>query len=496
MAFDPSSLMLFLLFMGILVVIVIVVLWVRIVLPLWRGRPAFVIMCASPGLFSQAGLTHAYQYLHLLSQKGIPTSRVRALLPESCPGCENPSPRAGLPPLPIPAEYRDYPGCIRCFTPFFFTDVVLAILDFAFDPAVTGIVFIYINPSETDSPGALEEGNLKVDDLVSACLQARKPFLAVLDAPFSNRLAEKTIRRLEGAIEWDAEINAAILTSGDGASRHSAVLLSTKTPEFLPSVDGVAYKINSSMFSRSLLLELAHKLGKYDSATLADLPGRMNVAGEEMKHGFEATFQYVGRAMARMPVRFFFPWGPIGDDEMSLVTPTVCFSDVIPREEVGVFFDDIGSGQTGSGSALVFHDISIRNGLVTLEETGELSERDPRHVPILEDLKKCQRNRDAPKRRAEVVQVSFESIANIVCNEFEKLPGGCVLWDGDAKWFDDLHDFVEKLNGRLPVCETANFWRLYVLGGTIDRDHIKGLITEARKQVAEKFDLDLAPDDD
>jgi hypothetical protein len=52
-----------------------------------------------------------------------------------------------------------------------------------------------------------------------------------------------------------------------------------------------------------------------------------------MKNGFEAAFHFCGPAMRERSVRFFFPWAPIGIDEMSLVNPTVCFHDVIPMEE-------------------------------------------------------------------------------------------------------------------------------------------------------------------
>jgi hypothetical protein len=326
----------------ILIISTITLVVVRPFLPARRQRGiGYIVACASRGLSSQADLMHARQYLNLLFQKGVPAFRVRALLPDGCLAFENASPHFGLPRLEIPLEYEAYPGCIGRFTTSILDEVFSVIQDWSREPLITGISLLYFNHCEDDSPDVLERSNLKVQELEGWAVQSDKPFLAVLDSPASTALAERAVRELKRS-GWP-RVDAGFLTSGRGANYYSAVILSTETPESLPSGDGVQFKINHSMFSRSLSLELAYKLGKGDATTLVGLPGRMNVAGEEMKNGFEAAFHCFGPTMRERPVRFFFPWAPIGIDEMSLVRPNVCFRDVIPREEIGDFFDDIGT---------------------------------------------------------------------------------------------------------------------------------------------------------
>jgi hypothetical protein len=496
---------LFLFLIGILVTVAMILIWRMIVSPYLRERRlhgvGYVVVCASAGSSSQADLIHGLQYLNLLFQKGVPPSRVQALLPRDASPSNNPSPRVGLPPLEIPPEYAAYCGGVLRPTTAFLRRVLHAIWAFAGDPLITAIVLIYINHCEKDSPDALDCATLGSEDLSDFCRAAHKPFLAILDSPSSTPIAEKAMDRLRhvGVFDW---VDAGFLTSGRGRSYCSAVLVSTANPELLPLCGDAHFKINNSMFSRSLLVDLAYKLGADAAIRLMGFGLRMNDLGGEMKNGFEADFKSTGGSVAVKPIRFFFPWGPVKDGEMSLLNPTVPFASVIPGKDLGGFMDDIGHFWNGVGSVadydLTFCDVSVGNdGTMRIDKMGKMRESDPQHSRILEELKKGRTSPPAETRsRRKPVHVPLLPIAGRVCQNLIDRQGGSVRYGIDPDWLSELKEFIEELNGsdeRDEGVEGGAIWTICNMSGPIHKEAVRNEIVEARKRIAMWSYIDLEP---
>jgi hypothetical protein len=478
------------LFIGVLVIVIIALLWIVIVSPsLPRPPPSGPGYIILTGVSSPPYCTHARQYLHLLFQKGVPAFCVRVLRPEGESPSEAPSSNIGLPPLEVPAEYRN---CITSFVDDILGDLHHAIRHFAYEPSITRIVLVYIGDG-TEKSLAFPSAKININDMAECCLDARKPFLAVLDASYSTVFAEKTIRELR-RLGYGGAIDVSFLTSGRGLCFNSAVLLSSETPELLPWYGGASYKINSSMFSRAFLLGLAHKY-QFD-ITLSELPGALNVPGAAMKNGFEAAIQYGTWHNDTVPLRDFFPWGPVGKHEKSRVRPAVPFTAVIPNVELGGFCDDVGNF-CNDRSEFAFCDIVACNGAVRVNQTGVLSDSDPRQRAVLQQLKELRLSRspaaERPRKKAKPVPVPFDFIAAVVRAQFQEHAWRLLTrWDV-SEWIDELDDFVVKLNGKVTPGFGHEIRCICELTATMDRGQVKDMIVEARKQVAKLLRIDLEP---
>jgi hypothetical protein len=347
----------------------------------------YIILRACAGFASQPEFINAQQFLNLLFQNGVPAKNVRAFLPKTLDTPDSLSPHLGLPDLVIPTQYND---CIDDEIFGIKTRLAEAVNAFSSDPSIAGIALVCLCHGDDDGLKLPGRDKFEVADMVDMCTNVTKPFLVILDACNSTRFASNT---RFGMVFWhpDVRVDVGFLTAGCQETYNSAFIISTKTenPVPLPSTRNVAFKRHHSMFSRSLLLELAYKLREGDATTLSNLPARMNVAGEEMKNGFEAAFQASSQAMSDMTVRFFFPWGPIGMKEMSLTDPNSPFRAAIPIQEIGGLFDDIVRFWDGRGSETEYQwgfvNVAIgEDRKLELRETGKLTMANPDHVPILE----------------------------------------------------------------------------------------------------------------
>jgi hypothetical protein len=342
------------------------------------------------------------------------------------------------------------------------------------------------------------------------CIFASKPFLAVLDACYSTVFAERTIQRLDQTGDLD-RVNATFVTSGRGPCFNSAVVVSTQTPALLPSWDGVSYKINNSMFSRSLLLDLTYKLAGYHHVAIADLPGQMNVASAEMKNGFEAAVQFSGLAKEHALLCDFFPWGPVAAGAKSRANPNVYFRALIPDTEMGLLFDDIGRFWNGLGSEawyeFLFVDIVYDGNMMRVTATGQLSDSDRQQAAILQQLKTFRRSPAAerPRMKRKPVHIPFRHIAKHV---YARLRAGFE----EGRWLrdttssplprsklpersDEMHKFVVKLNGKFPDSFSEDVWRICEFTVKLDKGEIENLIVEARNEAARELNIDLTPNE-
>jgi hypothetical protein len=487
----------------ILIGILFVVLLVLFCMPIRSGSSApppepgvgYIVLC---GRSSQPYPTHARQYLNLLFQKGVPAFRVRGFLPEGDfpPGFT--SPHVGLPPLVVPAEYANCPGCIinACDESAIWL-LAEALQDFGDNPLITRIVFVYDGNGDGKSLSFPNNSSITVYKMANYCSLARKPLLVVLDACYSTVFAERTIRKLTRLGDLD-RVDVSFLTSGRGPCFNSAVVLSSETPHLFPAWCGVSYKINNSMFSRAFLFKLAYKLTAQCDLTLGNLPGRMNVPDAEMKNGFEAAAQYSKLANQYVPLREFFPWGPVGTDEKSSVNPDVSFSAVIPNREVGQLFDDIGNFWHDRGSQagyeFLFCNVSLYDGAVRVKLARPLSDSDPQQRAVLEQLKVYSRvPRPEPPRKTRPVQVPFESIAEVVRAQLPEGRWARFGLPSVREWSEDLHAFVVNLNGKFPYGYSHDIWEICELSWRMDRGLVKNMIVEARNQVAKRLNIELEP---
>jgi hypothetical protein len=346
-----------------------------------------------------------------------------------------------------------------------------------------------------ESLGLPEDGQIGTADMADYCVRAEKPLLVGLDASYSTIFAEKTIEELARRRVLD-RVDVGFLTSGRGRCFNSAVVISSENRESLAPGGGFGWKVYSSMFSRALLFELAYRLAGKVWGSLADLPGRINVPGREMQNGFEAAFQCTRPDLGRQPITLFFPWSPIAAGEMSWLNPDVQFTDVIPNEELGALFDDIGNVWAtpgdGAESGFFFCDISISSNDVSVRRKGELSGSVPGHAAVIERLRVQDK---ALRNTGGVVRVPLEPIADRVRAMLRAHPGRGLsflcLEDDYCPWYSELVQFVEALNGRVSMGQRRQLHDICLGCGDIGQNELHDMIVEARKQAAAQLNIDL-----
>jgi hypothetical protein len=346
------------------------------------------------------------------------------------------------------------------------------------------IVFIYLNHGSPTALG-LPAGEITTGEMMAFCQLACKPFLVVLDACHSTEFARLTIQDLTTV---HAKADVGFLTSADGTCYTSAILIAPHDPTLLPNSNGVTYKINHSMFSRAFLLQLAYKLGRDDPTLLTAFPSRLNSHGEPMKNGFEASFQCYGTVMAHRTVRFFFPWAPVDPQALSLVNPTAQFAQVIPREDIGNLFDDIGRLWHGVGSERGYEDAfyELEDGPkgIQITRSGRLSPTDPMENEIRQHIEKHRGNPLSELHTTSPGYVSIHRIADEVVTELLELQGGTVQPGRDEVWCDELAHFIIALNGELPIGRFRDIWRIYDVSVHVNHEECKQLIRAARERIA------------
>jgi hypothetical protein len=501
MFLDLPPFTLFCLAIGILFIVGILVLWTSLVSPglrAWFSRGVvYIIVSRSVGVSSRPHAGHARQYLNLLSQQGVRPRYAWAFLPAPLAGglaVENPSPHIGLPPLGVPLEYRPY---IKSCTEDTADQVRQLIRAFASSKSIARIVLICDGEGSAESLGLTGDAKITVADMADYCTYASKPLLVVLDASYSTVFAEKTIEELERRGVSD-RVDVGFLTSGRGRCFTSAVVISSSDPELLVPGSGCEWTINSSMFSRALLSGLAYRFEGHWGVTLADIPRRLNVAGAEMKNGFEAAFVSTQSSLGQRSLRYFFPWGRIGAGEMSRVNPTVPFTHVIPNDELGALFDDIGNvwGERGptahSVDSVFFCDVSISTDGVTVTQRGVLSGRVPEQAALLEHLRAQDK---ASRKRSCAIRVPFEPIADIVCARLNAHSGFSPAFlanaTPDCPWYRELYQFVADLNGKVLSHQYGQVYRISRRCCCISQEDAFQMIVAARKEVARQLNIDL-----
>jgi hypothetical protein len=458
----------------------------------------YIVAYGSTKFSAQSDSSQARQVVNLLYQTGVPPTRVRAFLPEEAGTVTKPSPHVGLPTLEIPTDYSSHPGCINCSPAKIYCGVAEAIALFATDPPIAGIVFVYFDHGDA-TPLRFPDRLATPLDMGILCTNARKPFLVVLDARCSATFAQNVIKELK-AVHIRCDVG---FLTADGDIATSAVLISRKNPELMCTcdTDGIKlqYKINHSMFGRAWLLDVTYKLAADDPTLLEDFPARLNVAGEPMKRGYESSFWSYGPTVAKLPIRFFFPWAPINPVAKSLVNRSATFADIIPDAEIGSLFDDIthfcdGPG-SDSGYKYSFRELSVEAANLIVGEPGVLSKTDPFEKMIRDQLKDCRRDLPPKIPVEHPTYVPIDDIAEIVVDELEKAREGRPLLLGeDRQWLEDLRQFVVDLIGPLPFGMGCYVWLIYSVSVHEDKDTCRELIRSARDAVAKDLGITLEND--
>jgi hypothetical protein len=289
-----------------------------------------------------------------------------------------------------------------------------------------------------------------------------------------------------------------------GRRRRRAILISHTNPDLVctDEANGVTvhYKINHSMFSRAWLLDVTYKLPIDDPATLGDFPGRLNVAGEPMKHGFEACFQSGRPRMAAMPIRFFFPWETINPQTRSRVNPGAPFASVIPKEEIGMLFDDITLCSRGVGSETgcenAFPELTGMPANFEVGPAGIFSSVDAAQDEIRRHIESGAGGGSSKIPGTQPVPVPIGAITRAVLKRLPKRPVRGFQGGDDEQWYEDLKKFVVDLNGP-PLFGSGRYvWQMYRASLHVDRDVCRQLIRLARQEVAKEQGIRLEDDSD
>jgi hypothetical protein len=94
-----------------------------------------------------------------------------------------------------------------------------------------------------------------------------------------------------------------------------------------------------------------------------------------------------------------------------------------------------------------------------------------------------------------LVSIPVTAIAEVVCAWLAPRQEG-VTGTVDPPWFEELKKFTEELNGKIWGDEIIGLWAIYGVGVNIPKDEVKSMITQGRKEVAEKWKVDLTPSED
>jgi hypothetical protein len=207
-----------------------------------------------------------------------------------------------------------------------------------------------------------------------------------------------------------------------------------------------------------------------------------------MKNGFEASFQFYGRLMARRTVRFFFPWARVDPQTRSLVNPTAPFAAVIPKEEIGDLFDDIGRLWQGVGSQWgyedAFYEVQRGPNGIEITRSGRLSPTDPMENEIRQHIEKHRGNPLSELHTTSPGYVSIHRIADEVVTELLQLQGGTVQPGRDHSWSTELENFIVTLNGEPPLAQFYHIWYIYNVSVHVDHEECKQMIIAARERIA------------
>jgi hypothetical protein len=451
--------------------------------------PALCIVVGSSGFSSQPDLLQLRQYLTICGQGGLPASHVRIFVPPAGPGLstlsETLDPREaalaipqpydnGEAALPIPQPY-DNAQCITTDLTDLSTDVLDVCQDFTNDPTVSCIVFIYLDHGSDAALGLPKQPQISTTEFLTVCHHVTKPFLVVLDCCESAAFADKVLQRIR-AHQWQCDI--AFLTSANHKSFTSAVLISTDDDVVYHCNTGgpmanlpVSYRIR--IRHSAILQALAYRMAANDPTLLSEWPGQLNDA-VRMKNGFHMAFQSDSAAMANLPVRFFFPWGPFDENETLLWAPVIRFNAA-----VGGLSDDIGNFWVKPGD-----QVRLPNGTV---ET-KLKHSDPWEGPIRDHIAAF-RSGSAPEKE-DPNHIPLEVIADMAYDKILALhEGGFQPGDvRDPEWKATLRKRIAEFNGPIEGYETEAISQLYYVTAAlsaVDREKCLGLIEEARGEVVE-----------
>jgi hypothetical protein len=170
------------------------------------------------------------------------------------------------------------------------------------------------------------------------------------------------------------------------------------------------------------------------------------------------------------------------------VNPTVQFAAVIPREEIGDLFDDIGRFWGGVGSesgyADAFYEVEHAPNGTEITRSGILSRTDPTEREIQTHIENERANPLSELSTTSPGYVSIKHIADEVVTQLLQLQGGTVQLGRDEVWYDELAHFIIALNGELPFGRFRDIWRIYNVSVHVDHEECKQLIIAARKRIA------------
>jgi hypothetical protein len=334
-----------------------------------RSDVLFVLVqgCASFG--SQCDVVNLIQLLWILFAVGVIPRAVRAFLAPIKEISGWPSPGAGLPPLTIPADYRDRVSSTRGGLRAAIDAVLATIWEV---PEFMKIVFVYLNHGSPAELGPASDDGLTADDFVSWSDQAlrwNKKILFVLDACYSTPLAKFVWGTCLSRGHHPADLGAHVgfLTSAERDCHTSAVVISKEARLIYMYLDGEGaaigdfapgYRVQNSMFARQLNDLLAYRLGDSNPVLVAGLPAWMNAA-EPMRYGFQCSFVGDEEQVGATPLGDFLPFGLLDAAEANEEWNDIPFGQILPDAPMLGLADDVGRFFDVRGRSKAYGELAV-----------------------------------------------------------------------------------------------------------------------------------------